>query len=80
MCLECGFYKGRQVIDLAARKEAREARLQAKREAIKGQQAEAAAALETADAPAETLPDTQAAEDEVAMKTAKKEAAKAKTR
>ena len=38
MCLECGFYKGRQVVDLAAKKEAREARLKAKREAIKAQQ------------------------------------------
>ena len=38
MCLECGFYKGRQVIDLKAKKEAREARLQAKRDAIRLQQ------------------------------------------
>ena len=37
MCLECGFYKGRQVIDLAAKKEAREARLKAKRDAISAQ-------------------------------------------
>lgn len=37
MCLECGFYKGRQVMDLGAKKEAREARMKAKREAIKGQ-------------------------------------------
>ena len=38
MCLSCGFYNGRQVIDLAAKKKAREERMQAKREAIKGQQ------------------------------------------
>lgn len=38
MCLECGFYNGRQVMDLAAKKEAREARLKAKREAISAQQ------------------------------------------
>ncbi len=37
MCLDCGFYKGRVVIDLAAKKKAREARIQAKREAIAGQ-------------------------------------------
>lgn len=37
MCLECGFYNGRQVIDLAAKKEAREARMQAKKEAISAQ-------------------------------------------
>ncbi|MEL6803408.1 MAG: 50S ribosomal protein L32 [Bacteroidota bacterium] len=37
MCLECGFYNGRQVIDLTAKKEAREARMKAKRERIKAQ-------------------------------------------
>lgn len=36
MCLNCGYYNGRQVIDLEARKTAREARMNAKREAIKG--------------------------------------------
>lgn len=34
MCLECGFYNGRQVLDLAAEKVKREARMQAKREQI----------------------------------------------
>ena len=38
MCLECGFYNGRKVVDLAAKKEAREARLQAKREMINAEQ------------------------------------------
>ncbi len=37
MCLSCGFYKGRMVMDLKAQKESREARLNAKREAIKSQ-------------------------------------------
>lgn len=37
MCLECGFYKGRQVLDLEAKKQKREARMQAKREAVKAQ-------------------------------------------
>ena len=37
MCLECGFYKGRQVMDLAAKKQAREARLQAKKAMITAQ-------------------------------------------
>lgn len=37
MCLECGFYNGRQVMDLAAKKEAREARIKAKKDAIKAQ-------------------------------------------
>lgn len=39
MCLECGFYNGRQVMDLKSKKAAREARLTAKREAVKGQAA-----------------------------------------
>lgn len=51
MCLECGFYKGRQVIDLAAKKQARNERLKAKREAIRAEegesQPEAAAAEES---------------------------------
>jgi large subunit ribosomal protein L32 len=34
MCLECGFYNGRQIIDLKAKKDARVARMQAKREAV----------------------------------------------
>lgn len=35
MCLECGFYKGRQVIDLESQKSKREERMQAKKDAIK---------------------------------------------
>jgi large subunit ribosomal protein L32 len=54
MCLECGFYKDRQVIDLTAKKEAREARMNAKREMIKGQM-ESIAPTE-ADAVAEAAP------------------------
>lgn len=37
MCLECGFYKGRQVMDLKAKKDKRTARMQAKKEAISAQ-------------------------------------------
>lgn len=57
MCLACGFYKGRVVIDLKAKKEARMARLNAKREAINEQlsQFNNAPAEETTPAtPAET--------------------------
>lgn len=46
MCLNCGSYKGRVVIDLLEKKKDREARLTAKREAIRGQ-AEAMAPVET---------------------------------
>jgi len=34
MCLECGFYKGRLVIDLAGQKAKRDGRMQAKKDAI----------------------------------------------
>ena len=37
MCLDCGFYNGKMVLDLAAKKSEREARMNAKRDAIKGQ-------------------------------------------
>ncbi len=39
MCLNCGFYKGKVVIDLLTKKKDREARLQAKREMTRGQSA-----------------------------------------
>lgn len=38
MCLNCGFYKGRVVIDLLAKKKGRDERMAAKREAIRGAQ------------------------------------------
>lgn len=37
MCLECGFYNGRQVVDLAKQKQERQARMQAKRERIRAE-------------------------------------------
>jgi len=37
MCLNCGFYNGRVVIDLLAKKKDRTARMQAKRDAIRGE-------------------------------------------
>ena len=66
MCLECGFYNGRQVVDMTAKKEAREARLQAKRERIKAEQGFAEEAPEENAAPAaETeTPATEPAEKE----------------
>ena len=41
MCLECGHYKGRMVVDMAAKKQARETRIKNKREAISAQASEA---------------------------------------
>ncbi len=52
MCLECGFYKGRQVMDLKAQKDKRAARMQAKKEAIRaqsGSEAEAVAKTQVAE-------------------------------
>jgi hypothetical protein len=46
MCLNCGFYKGRVVIDLLAKKQNRDARLKAKRDLRNGE----AEATETGDA------------------------------
>lgn len=46
MCLECGFYNGRQVVDLAKKKAERQARIKAKKEMIAGQQ-EAIAPIES---------------------------------
>jgi hypothetical protein len=36
MCLDCGFYNGKMVVDMKAKKEARATRMEAKKEAIKG--------------------------------------------
>ncbi len=58
MCLECGFYNGRQVLNLEAEKEKRDARLKAKREAIAG----ADDGSETEGAPKNTSPEPQAVE------------------
>lgn len=54
MCLDCGFYKGRQVMDLAAQKKAREERIAKKKELIKTQH-ESIAPTES-DAVAEAAP------------------------
>lgn len=37
MCLNCGFYNGKQVLDLAAKKQERMDRMNQKRDAIKSQ-------------------------------------------
>jgi len=37
MCLDCGFYKGRMVVDMSAKKKAREERMEAKKEMINEQ-------------------------------------------
>lgn len=52
MCQACGFYNGRMVIDMKAKADKREARMTAKKEAIAGQQAEAAELAQDEAAPA----------------------------
>ena len=37
MCLDCGFYNGRQVVDMVAKKKSREVRMEAKKEVIRSQ-------------------------------------------
>ena len=56
MCLACGFYNGRQVIDLQAKSQARQERLEAKRDAIKAQAEEATPS--EAEAVSQGTPDT----------------------
>lgn len=53
MCLECGYYNGRQVMDLEAKKTARLARRQTKLEAINQQKAQMAEMTTETTAPAE---------------------------
>ena len=61
MCLECGFYKGRIVIDIKAQKAARAARLQAKKDMIASQTAQAAnVAPATDESPIENPSDEKA--------------------
>jgi len=55
MCQECGFYKGRLVIDMKAKSEARGARMQTKKDAIKANKTEAEAGAEPQAAEAEAL-------------------------
>lgn len=57
MCLDCGFYKGRMVVDMAAKKKSREERLTAKREAIRGHEAEPEAEELPEATPAEEVKD-----------------------
>ncbi len=67
MCLECGYYNGRQVMDLAAQKAKRESRMKDKKERIK---VESGA---TTPAPAEEkAEETKAEEKEVKPAKAKK--------
>jgi len=62
MCLDCGFYKGRMVMDMSAKKKGREERMQAKKDMIKEQKGEVdteaseAIPADGADKPLEEIP------------------------
>lgn len=69
MCLECGFYKGRMVVDMSAKKKAREERMQAKKDAIKAQ----AGDLGAEEAPEEEAPEEPKEALEAATEETKEE-------
>ena len=64
MCLACGFYKGRIVVDMKAKQTKREERLQAKKSMISAQAAQAAAATEGAEEHQAPPTDTETAAPE----------------
>ncbi|MEK7639403.1 MAG: 50S ribosomal protein L32 [Patescibacteria group bacterium] len=70
MCLECGFYKGRMVMDMQAKKKARAARMEARKSAIAEQNP--FAAEETNTEAAETKTETEASAKKVKKTKAKK--------
>lgn len=73
MCLECGFYKGRMVVDMTTKKKAREARMSAKREAIAAQNGGGEVESEVSEAaPAVEVKELPAEEDEKKEKDTKK--------
>lgn len=71
MCLDCGFYKGRMVLDMTSKKKSREERMMAKRDAIRSQQGEVE--------PEETVPVAEDAKAELAEVKAAPEMAKTKS-
>jgi len=65
MCLECGYYNGKKVLDLEGEKVKRDARIQAKKDLIK---------LEDAEAPASDVPEAPEATEKIEAKNDSKEA------
>ena len=57
MCLECGHYNGRQVMDLEAEKAKRDARIQAKKEIIRNELSQAAGEPEAPETTEESVPE-----------------------
>ena len=75
MCLECGFYKGKMVVDMTAKKKAREDRLAAKKAAIAEQEAQFAPETDPTEEQKEALEaETKETEEKAEVKEeAKKE-------
>lgn len=60
MCQECGMYRGRQIMDMAAKRAAREARLRATKERMKAEAAQHEEDATSPSAPATTDTQTEA--------------------
>lgn len=65
MCLSCGYYRGRQVIDLATQKKNRAERITKRKEFLRAE----SGAPQTAEQIAETKPEPVAAEKKTKKKT-----------
>ena len=66
MCLECGFYNGKMVVDMTAKKKAREERLAAKKATIAEQEAQFTPEADPTEEPKEALEaETKEVEDKV---------------
>lgn len=81
MCLACGYYNGRQIIDMKAEKESRAARIKSKKERIRNElnRAEAAPASEVPDVADETHAAEPVEGKQVASEEAKHAAQKENT-
>lgn len=64
MCLECGFYKGKMVVDMAAKKKARSERLEAKKAAIAEQEAQFAPEMDPTEEQKAAMVEAEAKEKE----------------
>lgn len=64
MCLECGYYNGRQVMDLEAEKAKREARIKAKEERIKAEAGVPAPEVNEVSEPVSQEDESKAAKEE----------------
>ena len=77
MCLSCGYYNGKQILDLEAEKAKRDARLKAKKEAIEGEARTEALPPDVSEQGEEQTPqDTTKPDTEKALEAKEKESDK----